>query len=467
MIFNRGNSNVDLEVLLKNEASKYRMYPSEKIWDNIRDEIQPKTKWPALITIFVSIVLALTISTIINYPVDKVGTYKLTSAIANNVEVVNSKNLNSGAAIFLSQNLYNKKSINKPTTNSIKFSTSKNEINSFSNTEKNIVKLHNDEIENINSSDVVFLNEPEKIRDNEQITDDKNVEEVNNDGSAVSDVKIDILNFIKKDDSTTSVKANLNENGLVFHKKNKNILDNKWRIQYYVTFSNSFRTLHDDKSRSNYLSSLTDRAALNKNVNDVVIQKPMLGAEIGGAVLYKLTKNLYLKAGLQFDIRQYNIDAFNAYGAANINYINNNQLNTYSAISGFSTNAENALGAKTNLQNKLYELSVPVGLEWDIVNGQKWGLSVSGTIQPTVALNRSNFIVSTDYKYYTDASPFFRRYNVNANTGLFFTLKTKNLKWFLGPQVRFQQLPTYNDLYPIKEYRIDYGVKIGFTKPLY
>jgi hypothetical protein len=220
MIFNRGNSNVDLEVLLKNEASKYRMYPSEKIWDNIRDEIQPKTKWPALITIFVSIVLALTISTIINYPVDKVGTYKLTSAIANNVEVVNSKNLNSGAAIFLSQNLYNKKSINKPTTNSIKFSTSKNEINSFSNTEKNIVKLHNDEIENINSSDVVFLNEPEKIRDNEQITDDKNVEEVNNDGSAVSDVKIDILNFIKKDDSTTSVKANLNENGLVFHKKN-------------------------------------------------------------------------------------------------------------------------------------------------------------------------------------------------------------------------------------------------------
>ena len=27
-----------------------------------------------------------------------------------------------------------------------------------------------------------------------------------------------------------------------------------------------------------------------------------------------------------------------------------------------------------------------------------------------------------------------------------------------------EQLPTYNDIYPIKEYRVDYGIKFGFIK---
>ena len=465
MIFNRGNRNEMFEVLLKKEAANFRMYPSEKVWDNLRDEIQPKTKWPALITIFVSIVLALTISTIINYPVEKVGTNKVVSLVSIKSEP--NKNINISTPVFLAQNFYNKKIVAKNIDSKIITEKVKNiQSNSNIEIEKNLVienHQNNFELVETKFNDGILKENLEKLNVEQVLRESKQQLENN---LVVSEKNIDVSNFIKNEITTTQVKVNLNENGLDFKTKKTKSWNNKWSIQYYVTLSNSYRTLDDDKSRSNYTSTLTDRIALNKNVNDVVIHKPLLGAEIGGAVLYKLTKNLYLKAGIQFDIRQYNIDAFNAYGAANISYINNNQLNTYSAISGFSTNFENALGAKTSLQNKLYELSIPVGLEWNVVDGHKWGLSLTGSLQPTVALNRSNYIVSTDYKYYTDASPFFRRYNINANTGMYFTLKTKNLKWFLGPQVRFQQLPTYNDLYPIKEYRIDYGVKIGFTKPL-
>jgi hypothetical protein len=36
----------------------------------------------------------------------------------------------------------------------------------------------------------------------------------------------------------------------------------------------------------------------------------------------------------------------------------------------------------------------------------------------------------------------------------------------LGPQVRYQVLSSYKDKYPIREYLIDYGFKLGIQKTL-
>ena len=56
---NQLHTNEHFEQLLQNSADKYRMYPSDKVWDNIRTELHGKPKWPALIFIFTAIVLAL------------------------------------------------------------------------------------------------------------------------------------------------------------------------------------------------------------------------------------------------------------------------------------------------------------------------------------------------------------------------------------------------------------------------
>ena len=471
MIFNRGNKNVQLEELLKKEAANYRVYPSEKVWENIRDVIQPETKWPALITIFVSIVLALSISTIINYPSEKIGNSKsagFSTNIKTNTPVIQISKPKK--PIFFAQNFYEAKAEIK-SINKIKVEKEVIEhdiIQSSKETQENTTIVNENETQtnfvnsNVNQSDKISTFTQSDLNNfltEAPIEFAKTKTEINFPGLAET-------SFSENNKSKINI---ISENGFLKTQQNKIIkkYNNKLRLQYYVTLSNSYRTLDDDKTRSRYTSAIIDRIALNRNVNDIVIHKPMLGLEIGGAIMYPITKRLFIKTGIQFNIRQYNIDAFNAYGAANISYVNNFQLNTYSAISGFSTNFENAIGAKTNLQNKLYELSIPLGLEWDVIDGNKWGLRLNGSFQPTVALNRSNHIISTDYKYYTDATPFFRRFNINSDAGILFTMKTKNVKWFLGPQVRFQQLPTYNDLYPIKEYRVDYGVKIGFTKSLH
>ena len=211
------------------------------------------------------------------------------------------------------------------------------------------------------------------------------------------------------------------------------------------------------------MNNPVERQALKDNVNDVVRHKPAVGGEFGVSFLCGLTKNFHIKSGVQFNIRQYGIDAYRSDGNATFSYIENNQLNSFYVKSAYSTQAGTS---KVKLENQLYQISIPMGLQWDVVNGERWGISAAATIQPTVTLNKSVYVVSTDYKYYADGTSFFRRFNINTSTELYFTLKSKNTKWFFGPQIRYQQRPTYNDIYPIKEYRVDYGIKFGFVKSL-
>ena len=49
------NTNDKFEQLLQSEADKYRMYPSDKVWINIRTELHEKRRWPALLFTFISL----------------------------------------------------------------------------------------------------------------------------------------------------------------------------------------------------------------------------------------------------------------------------------------------------------------------------------------------------------------------------------------------------------------------------
>jgi hypothetical protein len=189
-----------------------------------------------------------------------------------------------------------------------------------------------------------------------------------------------------------------------------------------------------------------------------------LGTEVGAMLLYNLTPSFKVRAGLQFNVRQYYIDAYQSAGLATFALVQNNHLDSIRFFSSFSNNSGNA---QTKLDNKLYQISIPIGFQWDFVDGEKFGVSVGATLQPTFTLNKNVYMISTDYKYYANGAPFFRKWNINTGIDLMFTYKTGNLKWYLGPQIRYQHLPTYNDIYPIKEYRLDYGFKMGVALPLH
>ena len=257
-------------------------------------------------------------------------------------------------------------------------------------------------------------------------------------------------------------------NDFAFEPKKHGLKPTGIELQFYVTPSTSYRKLEEDKSRLNFTSpsALALSQSSTANVNNSVHHTPALGIEVGAGILYNLTPNFKVKTGLQFNIRQYNIDATQSYGMATIAFVQNNHLDSVSIFSMFGNTGANGYYS-TTIDNKLYQISIPIGFQWDFLQGKKLGLSASASIQPTFTLNKNVYMISTDYKYYANGAPFIRKWNFNSSVDLNVTYKTGNVKWYFGPQIRYQHLPTYNDVYPIKEYRLDYGFKIGITTPIF
>ena len=118
------------------------------------------------------------------------------------------------------------------------------------------------------------------------------------------------------------------------------------------------------------------------------------------------------------------------------------------------------------LDNKMYQVSIPIGFQYDVIKGKNLGVTAEASIQPTFTLNKSLYLLTTDYKHYADGNSLMRKWNINSSFGINLTYKTGVYQWFLGPQARFQHLPTYSNKYPITEYLMDYGIRLGFIKQI-
>lgn len=465
----------NFEQALQKEADDYRMYPSDRVWDNIREELHGKPKWPALLITFTSVVMALIITTAIYYPPhslfvkQSVGISTSTQQSVNALDASAKKNVANTSKIFVHKNASNiledipSFTVSINSNNLSKNLTNKDEVLNEKSLENNY-NIENaksySEVSNSNllpANNELFLSATMAAKNeaaNKTVAIDETIENIST--TALQPSHTNTATEVVKNENVDNY-LNAFKAGII-KKKSK---ASRWQIQYYATISNSYRTLDDDKSRLSHISNPQERQALSANVNDVVKHKPALGGEFGVAFLYGISKRFFVKTGLQFNVRQYGIDAYRSDGNATFSYVQNNQLNTFSVKSAYSTQTGIA---KENLQNQLYQVSVPVGLQWNIIDGERWGLSTAFTVQPTVTLNKNVYMVSTDYKNYADGTNFFRRSNINTSIELYLTLKSNGNHWFFGPQIRRQQMPTFHDIYPIKEYRVDYGIKFGFLK---
>jgi hypothetical protein len=106
-----------------------------------------------------------------------------------------------------------------------------------------------------------------------------------------------------------------------------------------------------------------------------------------------------------------------------------------------------------------------LGIDWRPVNNKfAWGISAS--IQPTYTFDKEPFIITSNFKNYTDGSQLMRNWNINTSFETYLGYNTGKYRWQIGPQVRYQLLPTMNNSYPIREYLLDYGIKIGLVRSL-
>ena len=267
-----------------------------------------------------------------------------------------------------------------------------------------------------------------------------------------------IANINEASDKLLTIESVTNAYKLI--SKNK-----KASFQFFFTPTISYRKLTENKTymRSVPQSNVGINYAVLYNVNQAVTHKPDMGLEMGFAAKYPIAKNLKLKGGLQFNMSRYDIKAFDyptEYATIALN--NSNGV----GFTGSRSNHRNfgATGVKEDwLQNMYFQLSAPVGAEIRLGGNKNTSFGVASTIQPTYVLSDRAYLISTDYKNYSEVPWLMRRWNVATSVETFVSYSTGKMNWQVGPQVRYQLLSSFVAEYPVKENLFDFGLKVGVS----
>ena len=202
------------------------------------------------------------------------------------------------------------------------------------------------------------------------------------------------------------------------------------------------------------------------NVNSFVDNTPVLGYAVGGNIIYRISKNISLKAGLEFSYNRYYIKVYNASRTASaslnsyLGYVADSLVNPFSPDISANKNPQ-------HYQNRYYQLSVPVGLDMKVLGSGKFQLHLGVNLQPSYLLNTDAYVLSNDYSRYSQDAQAFRRWNLIAGAEAFISYGVGNIRWELGPQVRYQIFSTYNNSYPLQENMLNYGIRIGISKTIW
>jgi hypothetical protein len=480
----------ELEQFLQEEVKQHRMYPSDHIWKNIRTELHGYKAWPALTFISLFILTALTISTLLNnHPSVPVAYQPLATILAEKkVEPVTPvKRLVPKADATTETEIDYFQSIDPAQVTAETFAHTVADVPQENIAVRNTrnddaavpVKINNDRItasaKTINRK--LIANDPEFVPAvyTNVLPSAEMMAEENKQSALAPETKKETATepaMSKKSDVHSSADEFLKDFNYVTNRPKPR--NSKFGVQFYVTPSTSYRRLSDDKVKeviqpatgisASAVQNIPLSTSTSVDVNNVVRHKPAIGFEAGFAILYNMSGSLKFKTGIQLNVRQYYIETFQSTNdLSSLSLINTRGVETISFYSPYNNNAG---FSKTQLDNKIYQISVPLGIQWDVIQGRHFGISTEASVQPTLTLNKNTYLLSTDYKHYTGGNEFIRKWNINTSVGINLTYQSGRASWQVGPQVRYQHLPTFSNLYPIKEYLMDYGIRIGYTRQL-
>jgi hypothetical protein len=204
---------------------------------------------------------------------------------------------------------------------------------------------------------------------------------------------------------------------------------------------------------------------LQGNINQLVNHTPATGFEAAAMYLYRLNPRWNFKIGGLFNYSRYFIQAYNsdALDIARISlggswYAPTTPITSYSWIRNF--------GGKSyrGIQNQYFQVAVPIGLEYVVLGQGKVQMGIAATLQPSFLLNRNSYLITTDYKNYTRQPSLVRQLNLNTAAEAFISYRATHYKFQLGPQFRYQLYSTYDTKYPIREYLMEYGIKLAVSR---
>jgi hypothetical protein len=238
----------------------------------------------------------------------------------------------------------------------------------------------------------------------------------------------------------------------------------KWESSIHFVPSVGYRNLFDSKNWITYGNSPLMVSRLN--VNQFVDHKPAIGFELGGAIRYRLNKALVIKTGLQLNLTRYSIGAF-AHATEKTTVALNPELGIRPDTLVATSNLRNLAGNRPErVHNSYLQVSIPVGAELKLFGDDRLQVNLGGSLQPSYLLNTNQIQLSSDFSNYVSEPSLLRRWNLASSMEVFVTYNTGKVNWQIGPQFRYNLLSTFKKAYPIKENLMEYGLKIGITRPI-
>lgn len=494
----RGFYNDDFEQLIRQKADQYKMFPTETVWKGIHRSLHTRRKWYGLGLLFflagISYLASLQLMTP-SGPAKKIQQHIPVIQQLNDPSAISGNTLNGPVAVASNTDQHGNRrgsfSVFAP-VNNLDDGSKPAGATSSSPAWPSETDLPNaiviTQLPEQTIVDEIFLEQPRKGIPQRRITTPPVFPSFTDQGAAAEEQQIAILKAspgtevgsheLPVPDARSKSASAPAVPGAAEDEKRINWLQEyavyeltpppmrRWAWQLAFAPTMNYRKLSSNNSVNDQINVKgLPAGAIEGKPETLVSHQPALGFGLGSYMVYAVNKNLRITGGLQFNYSRYAIKAYSAPvpepGKIKLDVARGqDSLVSYTRLRNFS-------GEKAeDVQNQYFQLSAPIGMELTLLGSEKLQLNIAGTIQPTYLLNRNSYLITTDYKNYMRAPSLVRRWNVNAGAEIFVSYQTGNLKWTAGPQLRYQMLSSYVKEYPIREYLMEYGVKIGVTKTL-
>ncbi len=394
------------ETFLKSSTENFKMQPSARVWNSLFNKMHPGSNWPSVSTSILFFFLF----------------------------------------CFLGVNRNNfSKEIEKQSTQILTLNEKKNNA-SFTNHQSKINKNKSNKIQSQYSTRRIESNFSEALILNNII--DSN----NNSTSQICEIKHE--NQLENQWQEFELIQNIGQHFtyLIHHKdfdkKEINVVKNnekrnQFSYQIYATPSMDYRYANHQN-----IQNKIDSNNANMHIN----------FEAGGAILMNVSKIIRIKAGMQLNFSQ----------LKNNNSANNNEKPDATSLYNSVALVNNNFNNTSNIfKNSTYQVSIPIGTEFEIMSSNKLKWFAGATIQPSYLFVNNDHSVFTELNNKVYQQSMMREWNVNSSIETFINYDLKNdIELNVGPQIRYQFLSTYKNAFQQNERLYQFGLKIGISKKL-
>ena len=499
------NYNTDnFEQLLKETTDNFRMYPSKRVWHSLYNDLHPGRKWPS-IAVLLLLITSITYLGLINAnetDVAKNTVVALAEPIMGEESAVSVPATHQVPVIDMKGNPLNQKdltvssvSIPASPTTTYRTASSENLKLSAENNFTTSLLTNNLPADNHYTNSVGTNTLPANttiIADNNKTiliptnvstyptplakekidyTNNQEITLTNTAAPMVVIASATQAEAAKKTAGTSQEKIYTADNSWMDHdvfynKKTSRKWKEKISYQVYVTPSLGYRKLIKNTDYTPQpANSLISNPAQANTAEYTMDHASAVNLEAGTNAIFRVSKNLRLKAGVQLNYTNYSIRAYELNHPTFTTLLLNDVANGYPYLASRTTVIANSAGlASDYLNNNTYQVSIPIGADFRIAGKKNFKWYAGATVQPTYVTGGHSYLISSDLKNYVSGESLMRKFNLNGGVETFVSYKTKNgIIISAGPQLRYQFLSTYSKEYTYDEKLYNMGIKLGMT----